>query len=1205
MTAPVSFWDRLPADLQRRLDTEHRTVVHGPHAELQLQSRLAEDVLIVRDGHALEIRRATLTNQASVLGVLGPGDAAGLPLLAGQPQRADVVAVGRGQVRVLRVPQARFRQLAEEHRVFTTAVLRTLDDRSTHDGLRLALALAPEVGADQKLAAHLVELAERFGRPHGGGALLDIGLTQEDLGRYAGVTRARTNRTLSRFRQKGLLDAHWRRITDLPGLRRIAEPFDDLWSVTPHRRPLLGEPAEPRSRRTTLPPGLGWPRPPVLPPEVPHFTGRAAELALLREELLHTPGHRIAVLHGPSGSGKSALAAHFAHAAQEHFPDGRVMVDVRGRSTATALGAILRALGLPGETVPRSAEALSELYRRIVADRDLLLVFDDAEGEDQIRQLLPLTPSCAVVVTSGRSLPDLGGRQIPVGALTEDEAADLVGRIAPAAPAQTRVELARLCERNPLAVRVAAARPEGLADLQAGSEAAGVRSAFMVAYRGLSEEHRRVFRFASLTPSADFSEESLSALVDAPVEQVREVLAELVGAGLVARADAGRFRWHALLRQFALDRVRLENAQDERDGAVDRVLTYFLDGAREHGDLLGRHRRAFHQSRPGPEAPASDLREHGLAWFERELRGLVAAAKQAAEAGRHEAAYGLADACFDFLELRRYGRSTIDMHRIGLRSARLADDPRAVAHMLRNLGVVHLAVGEYMEAFAYAKMAGRAFADLADLHGQAVVEGDLAAVHQLLDQHDAAIGSAWRSLERYRGTRDRRGEGDVLLRLGESLCTLGRYPEALKETERALALHRASGDRRGEAEALRIRANIRHGRRDHEPAHRDATEALALSRDIQDATGEARAHTILAKVGRHLRLHGEGREHGSKAVDLALASGDRQAEGWARIWLGWTLLDEADLDGALAQLDPGLLAHIEIDHPRGQVSARTAIAIVLQQRGRLHESRSQLEQALSLARRIGDRSGEAQALEEMATTLRRLRQLMDARTFGEAALAAWRRLGHPHGTATAHGGLARIHLLAGEIDLALAACDQAEALRDHLGDRVGLGRVADTRARILLHMGEHAGALKVIEEALPLMRSGGAPFPLASALLVRAAILLELRRFGDAHKQAVDGLRRAEDLGDGAAEAEARLVLGLIRQRQHFGRKEDDEAALEQFRHADSVLVDVDDQGGRIDVLLAQARSYTRLGRLDEADRCRRTAHELRRWLARPELPGG
>ncbi|MDX6739238.1 tetratricopeptide repeat protein [Actinocorallia sp. A-T 12471] len=1201
MTAPVSFWDRLPADLQRRLDAEHRTVAHGPHAELQLQSRLAEDVLIVRDGHALEIRRATLTNQASVIGVLGPGDGAGLHLLAGQPQRADVVAVGRGAMRVLRVPQARFRQLAEEHHAFATAVLRTMDDRATHDGLRLALALAPEVGADQRLAAHLVELAERFGRPHGGGALLDIGLTQEDLGRYAGVTRARTNRTLSRFRQKGLLDAHWRRITDLPGLRRIAEPFDDLWSVTPHRRPLLGEPAKPRLRGAALPAGLAWPRPPSLPPEVRHFTGRAAELSLLRDELLHSPGQRLAVLHGPSGSGKSALAAHFAHAMAEHFPDGRIMVDVRGRPAATALGAILRALGLPGEKVPRGEESLTELYRRIVADRDLLLVFDDAEGPAQIRRLLPMTPSCAVVVTSGEALPSLGGRQIAVGPLAEDEAADLVARIAPSAPPETRREVARLCERNPLAVRVAAARPEGLADLQAGTEAAGVRSAFMVAYRGLAEEHRHVFRFASLTPSADFSEESLSALVGLPVAAaggVREALDALAEAGLVTRQHAGRYRWHALLRQFALDRVRLENTQHERDGAVDRVLTYFLDGAREHGDRLGRHRRAFHGTGPEPSAP--ELRDRGLAWFERELRGLVAAARLAAEAGRHEVAYGLADACFDFLELRRYGRSTIDMHRIGLRSARLADDPRAVAHMLRNLGVVHLAVGEYMEAFAYAKMAGRAFADLEDRHGQAVVEGDLAAVHQLLDQHDAAIGSAWRSLELYRDSRDRRGEADVLLRLGESLCTLGRYAESLEEAERALALHRASGDARGEAEALRIRANIRHGRREHEAAHRDAAEALALSVARHDATGEARALTILAKVGRHLRLHGEGREHGRKAVDLALASGDRQAEGWARIWLGWTLLDEADLDGALAQLDAGLRAHIEIDHPRGQVSARTAIAIVLQQRGRLHESRSQLEQALSLARRIGDRSGEAQALEEMATTLRRLHQLRDARTFGEAALAAWRRLGHPHGTATAHGGLARIHLLAGEIDAALAACDQAEALRDHLGDRVGLGRVADTRARILLRMGEYGRALKVIEEALPLMRSGGAPFPLASALLVRASVLLELRRYGDAHKQAVDGLRRAEELGDGAAEAEARLVLGLIQQRQGG-----DEGALEQFRHADSVLVDVDDQGGRIAVLLAQALSHERLGGHDEADRCRRTAHELRRWLARPELPGG
>ncbi|WP_460366633.1 tetratricopeptide repeat protein, partial [Actinocorallia lasiicapitis] len=167
------------------------------------------------------------------------------------------------------------------------------------------------------------------------------------------------------------------------------------------------------------------------------------------------------------------------------------------------------------------------------------------------------------------------------------------------------------------------------------------------------------------------------------------------------------------------------------------------------------------------------------------------------------------------------------------------------------------------------------------------------------------------------------------------------------------------------------------------------------------------------------------------------------------------------------------------------------------------------------------------------------------------------------------------------------------------------------RAHVPLHLAHCPGnfpqnrgrapeVLDAIDEALPLLRSGAAQFHLAEACRVRASILLKLGRLDDAAAQAAESLNRARDLGDGQTESASLKVLGRVR--QQLG---DDERALDLLTRADHILVNVDDQGGRIPLLDDRAASLVRLGRPEEAGRCRRLAEELRHWLARPAPSGG
>src|SRR5438132_6679531 len=68
----------------------------------------------------------------------------------------------------------------------------------------------------------------------------------------------------------------------------------------------------------------------LLPPPA-HFTGRQRETSQL-DELLRAGGPMLAVLSGPGGVGKTALALHWGHAVRDRFVDGHLYVDLGGFS---------------------------------------------------------------------------------------------------------------------------------------------------------------------------------------------------------------------------------------------------------------------------------------------------------------------------------------------------------------------------------------------------------------------------------------------------------------------------------------------------------------------------------------------------------------------------------------------------------------------------------------------------------------------------------------------------------------------------------------------------------------------------------------------------------------------------------------------------------------------------------------------------------
>jgi transcriptional regulator with XRE-family HTH domain len=268
-----------------------------------------------------------------------------------------------------------------------------------------------------------------------------------------------------------------------------------------------GMPA-PADRRAGRYAGLVVPR--QLPAGVRHFAGRSAELRALTgllDQVAADGALGVAVISGPAGVGKTALAVHWGHQVANRFPDGQLYVDLRGRDSATGptapteadwlgrdqatgvtalAGAELRgcdratgpvapgeavcgflgAFGVARDLVPAGLEAQAALYRSLLAGRRVLIVADNARDEHQVRPLLPGAGGNLVVVTSRSRLGGLvareGARYLGLDALSQAESWQLLaGRLGAArlsAEPRAAAELISRCERLPLRLAEAAAR---------------------------------------------------------------------------------------------------------------------------------------------------------------------------------------------------------------------------------------------------------------------------------------------------------------------------------------------------------------------------------------------------------------------------------------------------------------------------------------------------------------------------------------------------------------------------------------------------------------------------------------------------------------------------------------------------------------------------------------------------------------------------
>ncbi|MEV0516324.1 BTAD domain-containing putative transcriptional regulator [Nonomuraea sp. NPDC050405] len=689
------------------------------------------------------------------------------------------------------------------------------------------------------------------------------------------------------------------------------------------------------------------PRPAQLPATVSDFTGRKEISGRLRRMLSShaaAEGVPVAVICGIGGVGKTTLAVHVAHAADDLFPDGQLYADLRGytgEATApeSALGAFLRALGIPPDVIPEVPAERSALFRSLLADRRILVLLDNARDAGQVIPLLPGSPGCAAIVTSRVKLADLpGARLFDLDVMEPDEALSLFASVAGpervAAEHGAAMDVVAACGFLPLAVRIVAARMAArpswtvaslvprladeqrrLDELRVGNLA--VEATFALGYGQLDPAQQRAFRLLSLPNGPDISAGAAAAVLSLSPFEAEDLLESLVDASLLEAPAPGRYRFHDLLKLFARRILDRTERQQAKTLALRRLLGFYLASAQSA------HRLAYEGSMIADNlvvvgtGRAFGAADEAVAWLIAEGDSLFAAINQAASDSRTaEELLPAADLLVAMEPLMESGTHT-----------------REFDHGTRAVLAAALRIGDAGSELRSRYVLGRVL-----FAGNRLTEAEeqFRTVHELSVERGEKIVT-----------------GEVKNALAVVVGRQRRHTEALSWFDSAMRWYRENGVPAGEALVLSYSARDHLGLNRPEDAIAAAEKGLAIFTEIGSGAGTARARyhlgIVLSRVGRLT----EAVHHHAECLAFFRASKQRVWEQRVCSRLAETFIAARRYPEAVRHAEQALVVSREIGHPYGEALSLTVLGKALKGLGSTTRSTDCLRQAFDIFSRLG------------------------------------------------------------------------------------------------------------------------------------------------------------------------------------------------------------------------------------------------------------
>ncbi|MFS8097967.1 tetratricopeptide repeat protein [Lentzea alba] len=785
-----------------------------------------------------------------------------------------------------------------------------------------------------------------------------------------------------------------------------------------------------------------------LPADLASFSGRGADLLAL-DGLLPAPGSsapRTLVIVGQGGIGKTALAVHWAHRVRDRFPDGQLFVDLRGYdpvspvSTEQALTRCLRALGVTAQRVPATLDEQVALHRSLLAGKKVLLVLDNVAGATQVRPLLPPDRGCVAVVTSRDDLRGLtvsnDARVHYLDVLTPESSRDLLAELCGsdlvAGEPQAVEELTALCGYLPLALRIAAAnllgrhariseyvealRADRLAELEIeGDPSVAVRAAFHLSYQMLDPDTRQLFRLLGRSSGPDITAAAAAELAG---RNARRSLERLVSASLLTLRPGGRYQFHDLVREYAADRAREEDAPDVLLAAETRLLDHYLRTASAATALYYpgfRRLRPVEVAEPGPFEDG----EAALRWLDDERANLVAAAERAAATPRLQAYGGrFVDVLRGYFSGRGYAADGLALCAAAMTAARASGDRQAevAVHALRGLIFYFLSeydqsIAEYTAGLEVNEQEPNPIAELECLHHLGRVDAQLGRPHDAMRHHQAALEIA-------RRLGDETIEAREINYIGVAHLSLGQIDSALSCHTLAQEISARIGDKIVWLHALNGLGLACWTAGRLADAARYQRDCMALCEKWGLVPQQVASLVVLAETCGDLGLYDEAEEHARKALELGRKVGERRHEASALELTATVIRRRGHPEDSIAPYTEARELAAKIGFRYGEVSVLIGLSAAHRAAGRPGEAVNHIRQAQDKMNETGMGVLQGPALIELAAAHLALGEVGEAAGHAVRALEIAVEDGQRLSEARALAVLGQIRLAEGDSDAA-------------------------------------------------------------------------------------------------------------------------------------------------------------------------------------------
>lgn len=198
----LSFFERLNDDERGALFAAGARTKR-PRGTILFAEGDSSDRVVVLLGGRVKVACSSMDGHETVLAIRGEGDVLGeLSALDGLPRSATATALE--PVEILAVPVARFRRFLESHPRASFVLLQALS-RRLRDADRKRLEFGA-FDATVRVAARLVELAERYGRDADGVVHLRLPISQQELASWIGASREAVSKALGVLRRRGWIE---------------------------------------------------------------------------------------------------------------------------------------------------------------------------------------------------------------------------------------------------------------------------------------------------------------------------------------------------------------------------------------------------------------------------------------------------------------------------------------------------------------------------------------------------------------------------------------------------------------------------------------------------------------------------------------------------------------------------------------------------------------------------------------------------------------------------------------------------------------------------------------------------------------------------------------------------------------------------------------------------------------------------------------